>query len=102
MLATSCICRRLYKSDRTTYPVTARISIRLQDIACNCKNVHVTAFLDCSTSWWGGDAASRRGEEIECNITSNRQDCLCNDAAIVMPSRLKQCPGHFQLAAVGS
>jgi hypothetical protein len=50
--------------------------------------VHVTAFTKCnclfegSTSWWGGDAASRRGEEIDCNITSRTK-------------KFKYIPGQF-------
>jgi hypothetical protein len=37
---------------------------------CNIKVQSVTAFCDCNCGGRTGDAASRRGEEIDCNITS--------------------------------
>jgi hypothetical protein len=65
---------------------TARLFLQLKEIECNCKNVHVTAFLDLGTSERGGDAASRRVGEIECNITST--PWICDRFGVVFKSRL--------------
>jgi hypothetical protein len=58
-----------------TWTMTAGLRSSLQETACNCKTVSVFAFFELGTSWWGGDAASRRGGEIKCNITSKTQGC---------------------------
>jgi hypothetical protein len=47
----------------------ARLKISLDGL-CNIKSPNVTSFCACNCGGEGGDAASRRGGDTVCNITS--------------------------------
>jgi hypothetical protein len=53
-----------------TFTATSVSAKVMRGTTCNIKNVSVTAFFECNDEAGGGDAASRRCEEIDCNITS--------------------------------